>query len=174
MATPLRATTSAYASVRRASRAICRLYDLVLVPTRLKATQFMILQIIAESGEIAHCDLANELAASVETLSRRLAGARREGLVSVHAGEHNKRMYSLAPKGRRVLEEARPYWQKAQLRLRSSLGESDWRMLLDFSRRVADAAIRAESLHLPNGNGHAIGEKAAPSVRKPTAPTRLL
>lgn len=126
----------------------------------------MILECIAEYGEVAHCDLAADLAASVETLSRRLASARQAGLVQVHSGERNRRLYKLTPKGKRVLEEARPYWQKAQLRLRSTLGESDWQLLFDFTRRVADAAIRAESLHLPNGNGHGAIEKNAPAARK--------
>lgn len=126
----------------------------------------MILECIAEYGEVAHCDLAADLAASVETLSRRLASARQAGLVQVHSGERNRRLYKLTPKGKRVLEEARPYWQKAQLRLRSTLGESDWQLLFDFTRRVADAAIRAESLHLPNGNGHGATGKNAPAARK--------
>lgn len=146
----------------------------MLVPTELKSTQFMILESIGERGEVAHCDLAADLAASVETLSRRLASARRAGLVQAHAGERNRRVYKLTPKGKRVLEEARPYWQKAQLRLRSTLGESDWRLLFDFTRRVADAAIRAESLHLPNGNGHAEVEKNAPAARRNAGSPGLL
>lgn len=134
----------------------------------------MILECIAEYGEVAHCDLAADLAVSVETLSRRLASARQAGLVQAHSGERNRRLYKLTPKGKRVLEEARPYWLKAQLRLRSTLGESDWRLLFDFTRRVADAAIRAESLHLPNGNGHAPIGKNEPAARKAAGSPRLL
>jgi len=130
---------------------VTHLYDQVLVPTGLKATQFMILRAIAEAGEIAHCDLAAELAASVETLSRRLASARQSGLVRVHSGEHNRRLYSLTPRGRQALDEAAPYWEKAQVRLQRVLGETDWRLLLGFSKRLADAAAEAEALPLANG-----------------------
>jgi DNA-binding MarR family transcriptional regulator len=144
-------TSCACAGVRRASRAVSHLYDQVLVPAQIKATQFMILRTIAESGEIAHCDLAAELAASVETLSRRLASARQAGLLRVHVGEHNRRLYSLTPRGRQVLEQATPYWEKAQIRLQRVLGDTDWRLLINFSRRLADAAVEAEDLPLSNG-----------------------
>ena len=117
----------------------------------------MILRAIAEAGEIAQCDLASELMASVETLSRRLANARRTGLVQVHGGQHNKRMYNLTTKGKRALEEAIPYWQNAQMRLRSSLSNEDWRLLDSFTHRLAEAAIRAEALPLSNGYCEAPG-----------------
>lgn len=141
----------AFANVRRASRAISHLYDQVLVPTQLKSTQYVILRAIDERGEVAHCDLARELGASIETLSRRLASARRSGLLQVHAGGKNRRVYSLTPEGKLVLEEATKYWENAQRRLQHTLGENDWKLLADFSDRLAVAAIRAESLALANG-----------------------
>lgn len=130
----------------------------------------MILRAIAKSGEIANCDLAGELVASAETLSRRLASARRSGLVRVHSGDRNKRMYSLTAKGMRVLGEATPYWEVAQMRLQHSLGEDDWQLLDGFTRRVAAAALHAESLPLPNGHTG----KPASLRRKLRAPVRLL
>jgi DNA-binding MarR family transcriptional regulator len=170
MPAPLSATPCACAGIRRASRAIGHLYDQVLVPTHLKSAQFMILRAIADSGEIAHCDLAGDLVASVETLSRRLARARKAGLVQVHSGERNKRMYSLTAKGKRVLEEATPYWEAAQARLKRSLSDDDWQRLLSFTRRVAAAALRDESLPLANGHG-----VTTPTPRrKSTAALRLL
>jgi DNA-binding MarR family transcriptional regulator len=140
MTTELRHTPCLFVNIRRASRAICRLYDLVLGPTQLKITQYVILQTIAESGEIAHCDLARDIAASMETLSRRLAAARQAGRVLMQIGKRGRRMYSLTPKGRQTLEESLPYWEKAQGRLRLALGEIDWRMLPTFTERITSAA----------------------------------
>jgi DNA-binding MarR family transcriptional regulator len=151
MSNQLRHTTCACVNVRRASRAICHLYDLVLGPTQLKITQFIILQTIEESGEIAHCELARDIAASVETLSRRLANARKAGLVKMEIRERGRRIYSLTPKGKRVLEEALPYWERAQLRLRRTLGEHDWQLLANFTERLTTGAIRAESMPCSNG-----------------------
>lgn len=146
----LRHSNCACVNVRRASRAICRLYDLVLGPTQLKATQFNILRTIDESGEIAHCDLATDIAASVETLSRRLASARKCGWVRMQIGRNGRRLYSLTPKGKRVLDEAIPYWERAQSRLRRTLGESDWQLVASFSERLTSAAICAETMPFSN------------------------
>ncbi|MGC1870256.1 MAG: MarR family winged helix-turn-helix transcriptional regulator [Acidobacteriaceae bacterium] len=151
MANDLRHSNCACVNVRRASRAICHLYDLVLGPTQLKATQFNILRHIDESGEIAHCDLATDIAASMETLSRRLANARKCGWVRMQVGKNGRRLYSLTPKGKRVLDEALPYWERAQLRLRRTLGESDWQLLASFTERLTSAAIRAETMRFSNG-----------------------
>ena len=152
MANDLRHSNCACVNVRRASRAICHLYDLVLGPTQLKATQFTILRTIDESGEIAHCDLATDIAASVETLSRRLANARKCGWVRMQVGKNGRRLYRLTPKGKRVLDEALPYWERAQLRLRRTLGETDWQMLASFTERLTSAAIRAETMRFSNGD----------------------
>src|SRR6185312_11650639 len=144
MSKPLRTTSCACVSLRRASRSISHLYDLVLAPAGLKASQFMLLQAINESEEIAHCDLARDYAASVETLSRRLASARKSGLVRVQTGERQRRIYRLTPKGTRLLEAALPYWEMAQFRLHKTLGDADWQLLSGFAERLAMAAIRAE------------------------------
>jgi DNA-binding MarR family transcriptional regulator len=155
MTTELRHTACACVNIRRASRAICRLYDLVLGPAQLRITQFVILHTIAESGEIAHCELAKEIAASVETMSRRLGDARKAGLVRMQIGKRGRRMYSLTAKGRQRLEESLPYWEKAQGRLRLALGEVDWQMLPAFTERMTSAAIRAETMPFSNGSGRA-------------------
>lgn len=138
-------------AIRRASRSICHLYDLVLSPTRLRATQFSILQAIAEAGEIAHCDLARQSAASEETFSRRLASARKYGWVSVRTGERQMRLYRLTDHGQRVLEEATPAWERAQERLRRELDHLDWQSLPAFAERLTQAALRAEKAPVKNG-----------------------
>ncbi|HLJ79469.1 MAG TPA: MarR family winged helix-turn-helix transcriptional regulator [Acidobacteriaceae bacterium] len=145
MVPPDRTVECAFANLRRASRAVGHLYDLVLAPTQLKVTQFTMLRSIAVAGEIAHCDLARQSVGSEETFSRRLAGARRSGWVSMRIGERQRRVYRLTDKGEQVLREAMPYWQRAQDRMRRELGDEDWKMLLMLAGRVADAALRAET-----------------------------
>lgn len=151
MHTILPVSLSACASLRRASRAVCHLYDLVLAPTGLKSTQFIILQAIANAGEIAHCDLARTFAASEETFSRRLASARASGWVRMKLGERSRRVYCLTERGQAVLEAAQPYWERAEDRFQRELGEADWLELSAFAERATRAAIRAE--HTPYRNG---------------------
>lgn len=145
------ASACACASLRRANRAVSHLYDLVLAPTKLKATQYSILQAIGQAGEIAHCDLARRFAASEETFSRRLASARAAGWVRMKVGRRYRRVYCLTDEGRSILEAATPYWERAQERMRRELGEAEWAMLGDFAERVTQCAIRAEQA--PHRNG---------------------
>lgn len=137
-------SSCACSNLRRASRAVGHLYDLVLAPTGLRSTQFIILQTIYEAGEIAHCDLARKFAASEETFSRRLGSARQAGWVRMKVGDRGRRVYCLTERGEKLLESATPYWERAQDRLRRELGEADWSILIDYSERVTRAAIRAE------------------------------
>lgn len=150
MPAKLRSTVCACTNLRRANRAVCHLYDQVLSPTGLKSTQFMMLQVISESGQIAHCDLAADFSLSMETLSRRLASARENGLVQMQIGDRSKRLYSLTAKGSKVMRDAWPYWERAQLRLSQSLGQQDWAELARFTERVAAAAVRAEAMPARN------------------------
>lgn len=139
-----RTEVCASASLRRATRAVCHLYDLVLAPTQLKVTQFMILRSIADAGEIAHCDLARQSGGSEETFSRRLASARKSGWVCMRIGDRQRRLYRLTEKGEQVLLQAMPYWQRAQDRMRRELGDADWQAMLRLAVRVAEAAVRGE------------------------------
>jgi len=123
---------------------VSHFYDLVLAPVHLKATQYIILQAIGHAGEIAHCDLARLFAASEENFSRRLASARAAGWVRMKVGNRYRRVYCLTDEGRRNLELATPYWERAQERTRSELGEAEWAMLAEFAEQVTQSAIRAE------------------------------
>jgi DNA-binding MarR family transcriptional regulator len=141
----------ACAALRSASRAVTQLYDLVLVPTGLKATQFLMLKTIFEAGEIAQCDFARGHAIAIETLSRRFAGLRQKGLVELRIGaHHSERIYRLTPLGKQRFEDAVPYWQLAQRRLRQTLRDADWNVLLELSHKICKAAVAAEQVPMSN------------------------
>ena len=141
------------AALRRASRAISHLYDLVLSPTGLKSTQFIILHAIAERGEVAQWRLADEYGISDDTLSRRLSLLRRKGYIAQRIGcEHpGERLYRLTEAGQQRLEEAIPYWHRADERLRRAVGSSDeWELLLHTAGRICAAAQAAETGRFAN------------------------
>jgi DNA-binding MarR family transcriptional regulator len=93
-------------SLRRASRAVTQLYDLVLAPVKLKATQLFILTEINRSGELAQHEFAERYGVGVETLSRRFCVLRRKGLLVCRSGPRKEQIYSLTPHGKETL--ARP------------------------------------------------------------------
>jgi DNA-binding MarR family transcriptional regulator len=142
---------SACGVLRTASRAVTQFYDLVLAPTGLKATQFILLQAIHESGEVAQCDFAREHTIAVATLSRRFSGLRKKGYIQIRMGErHGERIYRLTGKGIEAFQNALPFWERAQHRLRTALGEGDWHIMMDLANRVRIAARAAEQLRTDN------------------------
>jgi DNA-binding MarR family transcriptional regulator len=138
-------------ALRRVSRSVTQLYDLVLTPCGLKCTQFIALRAIAQAGEIAQYQFARQYGVAVETLSRRFAALRRKGLIQVRTGpRHGEQIYSLTERGKQLLEHALPHWERAQERLRTALGETDWDLMFAVADRVAHAALAAERLRTRN------------------------
>jgi DNA-binding MarR family transcriptional regulator len=149
--------SSAFAALRTASRAVTQFYDLVLAPTGIKATQFVILQAIRTAGEIAQCDFAREYGIAVPTLSRRFGGLRKKEYIQIRRGErHGERIYRLTQKGEETFNKALPYWERAQRRLRTALGEDDWCSMLQLSVRIRNAAIDAEQSRESNQSSAAV------------------
>ncbi|HLZ41180.1 MAG TPA: MarR family winged helix-turn-helix transcriptional regulator [Candidatus Sulfotelmatobacter sp.] len=141
----------ACSALRRAARSATQLYDLVLQPTGLKATQFIALKNIAEAGELEQWRFAKQQALAVETLSRRLAVLRKKGLVSARVGgNHGERIYSLTELGKETLAKALPYWERAQKRLTATLGEAQLRLLLRVCDLTVAAAHEAERMRATN------------------------
>ncbi len=146
-------TMCACAALRRAARSATQLYDLVLQPTGLKVTQFIALKSIAEAGELQQWRFARQHAVAVETLSRRLAVLRKKGLVAVRTGgNHGERIYALTEQGRKALENATPYWERAQERLARTLGRHELTALLKACDKAVWAAQEAEELRTANAN----------------------
>jgi len=137
---------SALSCVRRADRAISNLYNLVLSSCRLRATQYILLQSIAEAGEIFQHELSKQLSASSATLSRRLSGLKKRGLVDSRIAARGSRIYTLTPAGRSIMSSTARHWESAQHRMRSALGDSDWNLFLQLCTRVCKAATDAETM----------------------------
>ncbi len=145
--------TSACLALRSAARSTTQFYDLVLQPVGLKATQFIALRTIADAGELQQWKFARQHAIAVETLSRRLAVLRRRGLVSARTGgNHGERIYTLTDQGRKLLEEAIPYWERAEKRLSQTMGKSELRLLVRLCETAVAAARQAEQLRAMNIN----------------------
>ncbi len=137
---------SALSCVRRADRAISNLYNLVLSSCRLRATQYILLQSIAEAEEISQHELAKHLSVASATLSRRLSGLKKRGLVDLRIAKRGSRLYTLTPAGKSVIYSTSLHWESAQRRMRSALGDSDWDLFLQLCTRVCQAAKEAETM----------------------------
>lgn len=138
---------------RRAARSVTQLYDVVLAPIGMKATQFILLRAISEPGQIAQWQLSKDLSIAVETLTRRLATMRRAGWIELQSGaDRREHLYRATPLGRQQLETALPYWHRAQERLREQLGEEAWKetqVCLDRLAIAAEKSLTARVKNLP-------------------------
>lgn len=136
---------------RRAARSVTQLYDVVLAPTGVKATQFVLLRAIAEAGQIAQWQLSKQLSIAVETLTRRLATMRRSGWIELQSGsDKREHLYRSTELGREQLERATPYWHRAQERLKEQLGEQAWNQTVTILDRLAVAAERSLTARMKN------------------------
>jgi DNA-binding MarR family transcriptional regulator len=134
----------ACANLRRAARAVTRLYDQELRGTGLNVTQFTLLQALALAGEISQGRLGNVLAIDSTTLTRTLTNLRASGWISVRAGADRRvRLIALTAPGRRQLERSTPSWERAQERLRRILGEPQWDSLRELTCTVVGSAREA-------------------------------
>ena len=136
---------------RRAARSVTQLYDVVLAPVGIKATQFILLRAISETGEVAQWQLSKDLSIAVETLTRRLATMRRAGWVELHSGtDRREHLYSATPLGRQQLENALPFWHRAQERLHEQLGDAAWKETQACLDRLAIAAEKSLTARVKN------------------------
>lgn len=150
----LHTTECACTALRRASRSVTQLYDLVLAPLGLKATQFVVLQAIGEHGSIPQWLLAREYAVAVETLSRRLASLRKAGWVELSVKNRNgEHVYCLTAEGLRLLTQAEPFWKRAQARLGEALQAQhgiDLGEIIRLADKLSVAAREAQTMRVAN------------------------
>jgi DNA-binding MarR family transcriptional regulator len=121
---------------RRAARAITRRFDAALRPYGIKATQFTLLAALALKGPQSIGALAEFMGADRTTLTRNLAVAKEQSLVSIRSGaDARARIASIAARGRQTLRRAFPAWRKTQNELTNAIGIGTADNLRQISRR---------------------------------------
>src|SRR5438552_2780030 len=132
----LPALACACASVRRAARAVTRLYDEALRGAGLRITQFTLLQALERTETSPQGALGELLALDPTTLSRTLRPLAAAGWIRAARGPDRREVcWTLTP--------ARPAWARAQARLRAELAPKHWALLIEDLAAVAAAAGRA-------------------------------
>ena len=128
-------------NMRRAARAVTRIYDEALAESGLKATQFTMLGAVAILGPAPLTHLAEHMALDRTTLTRNLRILTDRGLVRMTAGDdRRKRVVAVTGAGRAVLAAATPAWRRAQDQVAAGLGEGRLRRLVDDLNELAEVA----------------------------------
>lgn len=124
-------------ALRKATRRVSQLYDVVLAPTGLRSTQRSMLIYIARAEEPTVGELAASLALDRSALAHNLKPLERDGLVQVVTDQKDKRSRRviLTDAGRKKLDESMVLWEQAQQCFETVFGEKKAETLrtsLDF------------------------------------------
>ena len=119
-------------AVRRADRALNRLYDEALRPSGLATTQYALLSVLSRADRpLPHAELADRQEMAGTTLSRTVKPLVRDGLIALAPGEDRRTRYvAITPAGEAVLARARPLWASVQDRLIADVGQERVERLL--------------------------------------------
>jgi len=142
-------TRCACFDLRRATRAVSRMYDDFLRDAGLNITQFSMLRLICAEKELSISTLGRSMVMERTSITRALAPLEREGLIQSRPGTDKRiRVVSVSNKGRRLVEGAEPKWRQAQDALLEMIGEDRWRamctVLRDTTRIVRHRAVAAD------------------------------
>lgn len=115
-------------SLQRATRVVARRYDEALRPLGLTNGQFSLLMSLNRQAPPTVGELAAELAMDRTTLTAALKPLERDGFVISLADRDDarRRVLTLTPAGRTLLQQALPLWREVQRRTAAGLaGEAD-------------------------------------------------
>ncbi len=137
------ASTCACFNLRKASRAVTKLYDEALQPTGLRSTQFVTLLSVYLLEPVNLPALAKELVIDRSTLTRNLAVLRKNGLLeSSSPNGKRSRVFRLTDDGIQALSQGIPLWEKAQSRFVTQFGPAKWGDTLAVLSKAVEAARR--------------------------------
>jgi len=129
-------------NLRRASRAITRIYDKALEPADLKLTQYSVLANVARSGPLNTSKLAGILKLDRTTLVRNLKSLEASGFIeNAVVSDPRERAIQITELGRTIVAQAQPYWILAQKRIEEQLGAGglqQLRLLVTSLEKLSD------------------------------------
>ena len=120
------------AVIRKTGRLLTKKYDQHLKPSGLKITQFSMLANIKRNPGIAVSELAELLVMDQSTVTRNLRVLEKTGYIHIEtdAMDHRIKRTQITDFGMSIVDEARPYWEKAQLEIERTIGRENIEALL--------------------------------------------
>ncbi len=124
--------------MRLLNRVVTRIYDDALRPLGMKTSQFNVLIVTARLGLVRPAQIRDRLKMDLSTVSRNVARMRARGWIEVVEDETDARAHQLrlSTAGRRLLEQARPAWDKAQEEVKELLGQAGVEAIMNGAEKV--------------------------------------
>jgi DNA-binding MarR family transcriptional regulator len=127
-------------ALRKAARALTRLYDDRLSAKGMTTTQFAILGMLERRGDLPLSDLADLLVMDRTTLYRAIAPLERRGWVAVSPGAGRSKIAKLSDAGRAARASGKEDWGVAQRRALGDLPQEEWDSMLQTLNKLIEAA----------------------------------
>jgi len=129
-------------ALRKAARAVSRLYDSAVEGAGINIGQLAILRSLGRTGPQPLTALADTMVMDRTSLYRALGSMEHAGWVTVQAtGRGRARIAGLTGHGRNVMDGAAASWDQVQTRFVDAFGTSDWAELSGaLGRMVATAS----------------------------------
>ena len=97
----------------------------------------MLIMMLNNRNATAERQLGRALAIERPTLVRSLALLERYSLIVAQSGSgRSNRLWRLTARGQREIARLRPYWERAETRLKQAVGKKDWMILHAILDRV--------------------------------------
>ena len=111
--------------LRMLNRLVTNVYDEAMRPLGLKVSQLNILIAAAKMGVARPAAVCKHLQLDVSTLSRNVERMKARGWLKIIPAEDGRAQpFQLTAMGKRLVERAIPAWEKAQQKVKSTLGTS--------------------------------------------------
>ena len=135
-------------TVRKANRALFRFYEDALAEADLTIVQFAILRALQRNGDTPLPQIAEELVLERTSLYRTIAPLVDAGTIRLSDAKRGRsKIAKLTKRGKRQIEQARPYWERAQASVVSKLGKTQWALLSDAMLGIPDLLQSIEPAH---------------------------
>ena len=130
------------ANLRRAARAVTRLYNRELQSDGIEFTQFTLLMALDEVGEITQGGLGELLALDSTSLTRMLKLLKERGWVQVEEGDDRRvRIIRLTKAGQEKFQQSLRRWKQAQEHMKTALGEKTMGQMSRLLAQVTHASV---------------------------------
>jgi DNA-binding MarR family transcriptional regulator len=120
---------------------VSQLYDEQVRAAGLNISQFTLLQVLFQAGELTQGRLGQILVLDSTTLTRTLRTLESKGWIRRRPGkDRRERQIALTSAGRSRFQRAVPAWNRAQKLLRARVGRRRWSGLMEELSRLAGTA----------------------------------
>ncbi len=130
---------------RLINREITAIFEAALRPLKLRVSQLNVLVMIANRGPITAGVIGRFLHIEKSTMSRNVERLAARGWIRTQAADDNRaQLLSLTARGRRIVEQALPYWEEAQRQVTKRLGTQNVEAIVRIASVVTAGASEAE------------------------------